>query len=278
MNLFCSNCKDMTRIRNGFCIFCRTNLIKVIGVPLKHYQTTEDIEAMNSLDKTKFLHPLLKTFFPSSENDIIKNALSLNHIPKIYKLSEKCARILGLETMPNIYLINNTTPNAMAFGTDDAPCIAITDSFLKILNKNELIAIMGHEMAHIKSKHLFYHTIAETLAKGTNLIGFFLGRGMISIPLRVLLLSWHRKSEVTADRAGLIVSKDINAVKSSVIKANFGRNLNSTEIKNINQNLSTTLFDKLSETFKTHPLLKKRLDEIDKFSKSQPYKKILKSL
>jgi hypothetical protein len=54
----------------------------------------------------------------------------------------------------------------------------------------------GHEMGHIKSRHLLYHSLAETLAGGIGISASLIGPeiNLISMPMRLALLAWQRES------------------------------------------------------------------------------------
>ena len=61
--------------------------------------------------------------------------------------------------------------------------------------------ILGHEMGHIKSQHVLYNGMYQYLQSRRN---------RFSESLAAAILDWQRKSEVTADRAGLIACQDID--------------------------------------------------------------------
>lgn len=278
LKVSCPTCDRATPVEEGFCCFCGGNLDKSIGVRLEDYQLREDREAISNLDMAKLLLPLVQMFKPPSSSfkqRILRRCVSLDQVPKILDTSKECARILGLDVLPKIYVMNHDVPNAFTFGSDNEPAVLITLGLLKMLKERELKVILGHEMGHIKCKHLSYHVIAEALAGGTNLLGYFvLGRDLLSLPLRMLLLSWHRSSETTADRASLIVAGDVDAVKSAMTKVYFGSRVPPEEMKHLLEGGDESFLEKIGGLLRTHPPVQKRIGKIDEFYRGQAYRKI----
>ncbi len=71
--------------------------------------------------------------------------------PKLYNTVEKVASMANVP-MPKVYLIHDSAPNAFATGRDPKhSLIAVTTGLLDIMSGNELTAVVGHEMSHIKN-------------------------------------------------------------------------------------------------------------------------------
>ncbi len=71
--------------------------------------------------------------------------------PKLYNTVEKVASMANVP-MPKVYLIHDSAPNAFATGRDpNHSLIAVTTGLLDIMSGNELTAVIGHEMSHIKN-------------------------------------------------------------------------------------------------------------------------------
>jgi Zn-dependent protease with chaperone function len=103
--------------------------------------------------------------------------------------------------------------NAFTVGSEN-PIVVLNTKTVECLTEAELRFILGHEVGHIKSQHSLYHWIArfilpyigDTLGKAT----FGIGK-IFTAPLQLALLSWSRKSELTADRAGLLACQNRTA-------------------------------------------------------------------
>jgi len=76
--------------------------------------------------------------------------------------------------MPKVYLIPTESPNAFATGRNPKhSAVACTEGILKILNKDELKAVIAHEMGHIKNRDTLIQVIAATIAGVISYLAFF---------------------------------------------------------------------------------------------------------
>lgn len=65
---------------------------------------------------------------------------------------------------PKVYVIDSPIPNAFATGRNpENSSIAVTKGLLDMLNREELQAVIGHEMAHIRNRDILVMTISATL-------------------------------------------------------------------------------------------------------------------
>ena len=71
--------------------------------------------------------------------------------PKLYNIVENLSITTGLP-MPKVYIIDDDAPNAFATGRDPKHAVvAATTGLLDIMDKDELEAVMAHEMSHVKN-------------------------------------------------------------------------------------------------------------------------------
>lgn len=67
--------------------------------------------------------------------------------------------------MPKLYYVDTPIPNAFATGRSPKHgIVAVTRGILEILDKQELRAVLAHELGHIKNRDMLVSTIAATAA------------------------------------------------------------------------------------------------------------------
>ena len=83
--------------------------------------------------------------------------------PELYYIVETLAGKADLP-MPKVYIMNNPTPNAFATGRNpNNAAVAVTTGIMKILNRDELAGVIGHELSHVKHRDILISTITATL-------------------------------------------------------------------------------------------------------------------
>ena len=75
---------------------------------------------------------------------------------------------------PKVYEIQSDQPNAFATGRNpENAAVAATTGLLKRLNKNEIAAVMAHELAHIKNRDTTIMVVAATFAGAISMLANF---------------------------------------------------------------------------------------------------------
>ena len=191
---------------------------------------------------------------------------------RVDALLKPCAIALSLETLPKVLVIEGAQPNAFTFGSEDHASLVLNSSILSLLTEVELSALLAHELTHIRSGHMLYHTVAELLGGGIGFSASFLGLSVVTVPVRLALLSWHRESEVTADRGSLLVVGDLDVMKSLLTKlavCSSGSVLSSGQFDIKREKAG--MVESASELFSTHPLYVNRFKRLKEFSENQQF-------
>jgi heat shock protein HtpX len=80
----------------------------------------------------------------------------------IYEMVDDIANKAGLKKRPRLYIVHDGTPNAFAFGySKNHAFLALHTGLIEMLNKDEIRAVVGHEMGHIKHNDVVLITIAS---------------------------------------------------------------------------------------------------------------------
>jgi heat shock protein HtpX len=84
--------------------------------------------------------------------------------PQVWNVVEEMKIASGLPFMPDVYLIDDPSPNAFAVGRGKTKgAVAVTTGLLKRLNRDELQGVVGHEIGHIQNRDTFFMTMAGVM-------------------------------------------------------------------------------------------------------------------
>ena len=101
-----------------------------------------------------------------------------NEEPVLYHVVEDMAMVAQIP-MPRVYLIDDPGLNAFATGSNPQnAAVAATSGLLEIMNREELEAVIGHEVSHIRNLDIRISTIAVALASAITLLSSMAGRMM----------------------------------------------------------------------------------------------------
>ena len=90
--------------------------------------------------------------------------------PELYGIVAELTSKASLP-MPKVYIIDNDTPNAFATGRNpEHAAVAVTSGILRILSKEELMGVIGHELSHIQHRDILISTIAATMAGAISML------------------------------------------------------------------------------------------------------------
>lgn len=98
--------------------------------------------------------------------------------PDLYHVVEDMAMVAQIP-MPRVFIIDDPALNAFATGSNPQnAAVAATSGLLAIMNREELEAVMGHEVSHIRNYDIRISTIAVALASAITLLSSMAGRMM----------------------------------------------------------------------------------------------------
>lgn len=161
--------------------------------------------------------------------------------PRLFQMVESLAQRANIP-VPRIGVAQIQLPNAFAFGRgirDGRVCV--TEGILKLLNEDELRAVLGHELSHLKNRDvltitllsvipiimyrlawhfLFYGRRRDSQSGNTALIG--LAAFIFYFITNLLVLYASRIREYFADRGSMQLGNKPAALASSLYKLVYG--------------------------------------------------------
>lgn len=250
-----------------------------------------DRAALEALRKIPVLDTVLKKFMELGVERMFRIMLmgqAIHVTPKqcgrIHKLFKEACDILDIHE-PDLFLMNHFTVNAWTFGAE-RPFIVMHSQLVDLLDDDELLGVLGHELGHVKAGHVLYRSLAYFLLDlMSKLIGPF--PQLISMAIMVSLADWARKAELTADRAELLVLQDVDTCIRLHMKLAGGskRVYEQTDIneflrqggayEDFDYSSLNKIYKLLYELRLSHPLPIYRAKEIKTWSEGGQYKEIL---
>jgi Zn-dependent protease with chaperone function len=201
--------------------------------------------------------------------------ISRQSFPDIFEVLAHCAHTLAI---PVPHAVVNHDPalfNAYTAGTDEYSFISISSALLQFFSRDEACFVIGHECGHIAARHMLYHTVVNTLTGPlTNLLGP-LGVA-VQTTAGLPLIAWSRRSELTADRAGLLCCGDMAIAERALLKmvtgfADASRVDMTDYLRRAKSIEEFHKLGKLQELLHTHPLVPKRIEALRLFARSELY-------
>lgn len=142
--------------------------------------------------------------------------------PRLKDSLRYACRILDMPE-PELFVTTDPMPNAFTYG-QTKPFIVITSGLIECMDDEELFFVLAHELGHIKCGHVLYKTMARHFKVVLNIAASatFGVSGLLSAGLELALYDWSRKSELTADRAGLLCVQDQSVANRGFMKLAAG--------------------------------------------------------
>lgn len=214
--------------------------------------------------------------------------------PDLYGIVRRLAQKAELP-MPRVYIMEEDQPNAFATGRNPKhAAVAVTTGIMRILSREELQGVIGHELAHVKHRDILISTIAATIAGAISYLSqmaqwamIFGGRGgndeeggsnpiaalvmMIVGPIAALIVQMaiSRSREYSADEGGAKIAGNPRYLSRALRKLHMA----SQKIP-MNANPATShmfIVNPLSgggilKLFSTHPPIEERIARLESMS------------
>ncbi|RKN11019.1 M48 family metallopeptidase [Streptomyces radicis] len=203
--------------------------------------------------------------------------------PALHALLLDACRTLDLETVPALYVSQDPQPNAMCVGLHQ-PVIVLTTGLVELLDEDETRAVIGHEVGHALSGHAVYRTLLLFLTRMAVRVAWIpLGNVAVSA-IVTALREWFRTSELSADRAGLLVGQDPEASMRGLMKLAGGNHLHEMNVDAFLEqadeyeaggDLRDSVLKILNVLPRSHPFAVVRAAELRRWAASRDYQRLM---
>jgi heat shock protein HtpX len=220
--------------------------------------------------------------------------------PELYNLIENLCISRGLK-VPKLYIVDTDAMNAYASGIDEKSyAITVTSGLLAVLNKNELEAVLAHELTHIMERdtRLLIVTIVfvgmisfltQLLWRSMRVAAFSRRRGkdeggvMIFVLVAaiasgigyglalVLRFAISRRREYQADAGSVDLTKNPDALISALLKIS-----KNPDVPHVGSEVQQLFIENppsssaLAQLFDTHPSIEKRIKVLEELGGHVP--------
>jgi Zn-dependent protease with chaperone function len=149
------------------------------------------------------------------------NAVKLGprQAPRIYRLFEEACEILDVQPpYPELFVTQAPVVNAGTIGFD-RPFVVLNSALVQLGGTAEVQLVLAHELGHVLSGHgLYKTTLALLLRLSRSVLGAIPLGGVALAGITIAFLEWDRKSELSADRAALLVSQQPRLAYQALMK------------------------------------------------------------
>ena len=214
--------------------------------------------------------------------------------PELYSIVRRLTQKASMP-MPKVYIIDADQPNAFATGRNPKhAAVAVTNSIMRLLSREELEGVIGHELAHIKHRDILVSSVAATIAGAISylaqmaqwafIFGGF-GRGsderggnpfvalimMIVAPIAAMIVQMaiSRSREFAADAGGARITGNPRYLASALRKLHTASEripMNATPATSHLFIVNPFSGKKVAKLFSTHPPVEERIARLEAMS------------
>ncbi|MBX2991328.1 MAG: zinc metalloprotease HtpX [Bacteroidetes bacterium] len=219
--------------------------------------------------------------------------LTREQAPDLFYMTEEMTRRAGLP-MPKLYLIPGEQPNAFATGRDpEHAAVAVTEGIMRLLPRDELKGVIGHELAHVKHRDILIGSIAATMAGAISMIAnmaqwaMIFGGGrhsddregspiagivmMIVAPIAAMLIQMaiSRSREYLADKGGAEMAGNPRSLANALRRLHAGTKQIPMDASPATAHMfivNPLTGGGLASLFSTHPPMEERVKRLEAMS------------
>lgn len=203
------------------------------GLNVNEFAHPDDLAAIKSLKKSAAIDKLTSFIEDKTSQSVLRMKtlgscvrITPESGSRIYKIVRDTCDILQYERVPEIYIYRNFGMDVEPHGVDN-PVIVIPDFVVNQFDDELLRFTIGRAITRLKSDYLKFYIAA------TGIVMLADNVNIISDAVKIPLANWMRKSELTADRGGLLACQNFrSAMKFLMCKAGMPI----SQLDNVDQN------------------------------------------
>ncbi len=217
--------------------------------------------------------------------------------PELHAIVRTLVQKAGMP-MPKVYIIPEETPNAFATGRNpEHAVVAVTQGIMRLLSREELAGVIGHELAHIRHRDMLTGTIVATIAGAISMLAqmaqwaMLFGGGrrdddrdgspiaalvmMIVAPIAAMLVQMaiSRTREYEADKGGAGICGNPMSLANALLKLERGNQvIPMTDAKPATAHMfivNPLHGGGLMTLFSTHPPIPERVKRLEAMAKGR---------
>jgi Zn-dependent protease with chaperone function len=188
--------------------------------------------------------------------------------PELALVAGEAAVRLQVEPV-QLFVVRSSKLNAYTFGLSAPKVVVLHSTLLKVMDRQEVQFIIGHEMGHVRLGHTWLNSLVGGMAGIPS-------SGGASLLLQMAFMSWNRACEFSADRAGLLAcgspAKAVTALIKLVAASQGAISPAALERALVRIDAEDDSFGNvIGELGSTHPLLIRRINQLKSYAASQQY-------
>jgi heat shock protein HtpX len=221
-----------------------------------------------------------------------------DEMPELHEIVEELARKAGIPK-PKVAIVDSPIPNAFATGrSPSSSTVAVTTGLLRILSRDEVEAVLGHEISHVLHRDVavitfasFISTLAWFVMRWAMFMGFWGDRDRDSIaPLTLLAISslvWlisfllmmalSRYREYAADMGSALLTRKPQSLISALLKISNSMDRTPVEERKKVEGLNAFFIipaisgETIMSLFSTHPPIEERIKKLEEIAEKMAF-------
>ncbi len=258
------------------------------GISARAFQHPADRAATAALGSIPYLDTVVRKLIELGYERALRQSylgsavrLGEDQLGDVWREHSIAYTTLDMSEVPDLYLTQFPSPNAMAIGAAK-PIVVVQSELVALLDARQRRAVFAHEAAHILADHQLYRTAMFILTMLTRTARLPLPLA----PVRTALMEWGRATELSADRAAALVTRDPLVVCRTLMSLAAGTMVDELDLdvfmrQGLDYKESGGGLERLTRLMLdlgvTHPLPVKRTHELMEWVRSGEYDRIVGS-